>query len=259
MKNGNIKIMGSIFCCRRKKFNKIEDVRDEGKDDHVENRTNLDHSVGAALSDTDILQEMKDRHIKIVGFKKEHLNNSSYDLTIGQFYYQTDDGRESDMSMFNPLRPEQVHAYWGNLRVAARLEKEPTDSYRRAGISKGDQYIIISPGCSILSHTNEFVGTSGRIGAFIQNRSSAIRANIVSFGGWVDVGYFGRLTIVLHNETKAQMIVRVGDRINQIIFLRTGKVNRTYNGQYQIAPTSLIFEDLNQAWTPEAMLPKILR
>jgi len=248
--------MGSSLCCRQRKFDKIDDIKgDLIKDDKIGN----DRDNGAALSDRDILREMKNGNIRILGFKNNHLNNSSYDLTVGQFYYQTDSRRESDISIFNPLRPEQVHAYWGNLRVAARLENDPIDSYRRAGINKGDQYIIISPGCSILSHTNEFIGTSGRIGAFIQNRSSAIRANIVSFGGWVDVGYFGRLTIVLHNGTKAQMIVRVGDRINQIIFLRTGKVNHTYNGQYQMTPKSLTFEDLNQSWTPEAMLPKIMK
>ncbi len=78
---------------------------------------------------------------------------------------------------------------------------------------------------------------------------------VCSCAGSGDVGYFSRYTYEIHNRNPMPVVLKVGSRLAQIIFMRTGEVLNSYEkrGQYQ---ESNELEKLVFTWNPLFMLPK---
>lgn len=190
------------------------------------------------LSDKDIKEEREKGNIIIEPFNERNLGNCSYDVTLGPNYYEWN--KEYDKETFCPWLPEDVAKFW--------KPKSATD----CGV------ILIRPRETILAHTNEFIGGIGNITTKMQARSSLGRCcvSVCKCAGYGDIGYTSKWTMEIENAGPVPLTLIVGQRIAQIIFIRTGEVEKSYsvNGSYQ---TTDDFEEIKRTWTPEMMLPKL--
>ena len=69
-----------------------------------------------------------------------------------------------------------------------------------------------------------------------------------------DSGYYNRWTLEIENHALVPLVLKVGQRVGQIVFFRTGDVSASYsmNGQYQKTD---VLEELIRDWSPLSMVP----
>jgi dCTP deaminase len=212
--------------------------------------------VGAVLSDSDITNELGKR-VVIEPFNLMQLKNSSYDVRLGEHYYQF--SHESHGSYLNPWNQEHISKFWA-LNTAKTVTCE--NQAKMLGVSVGDQVILVKPGETILAHTQEFIGGRGQITTMMKTRSGIGRSClcVCKAAGWGDVSFCSRWTMEICNSGPKCVVLIVGERVAQIVFLRTGIVNHSYEqtGSYQKA-NPYDMESVKREWTPEMMLPKLKR
>ncbi len=228
-------------------------------------------------------QQILDRHgnsVIIWPFDAANVNTSSYDVTLGQFYYA--ERRPSwRRRIFNPVYNiwdfEDVKQLWDGAFEAMTLSwwhaKNPW-RYRSTYPGIADEKVIfIPPKHTILAHTNEFIG--GRVDVvaemdgwpclpittMMQARSSYGRnfIEVCKCAGYGDVGYMNRWTMEITNNSRFYEIpLVVGRRIAQIVFMETGDLSDTSDyattGKYQDSP-DLAYLKAN--WRPDMMLPRL--
>lgn len=214
-----------------------------------------------ALSDKRIIEEKKKGNIIIVPFNKKHLNTSSYDLRLGEWYY-----REQPSKHFHPIyniyQESHTKQVWGKPQKAetAKMALQKYNFRWDRGIKETDGVILLQPGETILGHTQEFIGGTSHITTQMQARSSIGRnfLEVCKCAGWGDVGYVNRWTMEITNNSRHHAIpLVVGRRIAQMIFIETGEIlegNYTKDGKYS---TSQDVKILQKKWRPEDMLPKL--
>ena len=124
-----------------------------------------------ALSDKRILEEREKGYIVITPYKEENLSTSSYDVTLGAYYFTE---QRNLNTIYNPYNKEDVDRVWGTEPLIARTAREVLRdvSFDHTGISEDDTVILLSPGETILAHTNEFIGGRGHITTMMKARSS---------------------------------------------------------------------------------------
>ena len=212
-----------------------------------------------ALSDKQILEEIQRGNVVISPFTERNLSSSSYDVTLGEAFYRVESHKRC---MYNPYSEKEVnylwelhHAKrWADLSCKWALKDECFDN-----ISDNDLVIMISPGETILCHTNEFIGGRNKVTTMMKSRSSMGRSFLetCSCSGWGDVGYVNRWTMEIRNNSQHFCIpLIVGRRVAQIVFLPTGATLKSYDesGKYQ---TLSDFNELKSNWKPSDMLPKM--
>lgn len=213
-----------------------------------------------ALSDKRILELREKGSIIIEPFKEENLSTSSYDVTLGEYYF-VEQIPTHFQSIYNPYSEEQVERIWGKEPEKARPAGEVFKHYKFDfdGVSEDDKVIVLDPGETILAHTNEFIGGQGHVTTMMKARSSLGRnfIEVCKCAGWGDVGYVNRWTMEITNNSRHYSIpLVVGRRVAQIIFFKTGEIrgdDYTKRGKYQTLP----LEDLKETWDPQMMVPKM--
>lgn len=60
------------------------------------------------LSDFGIMEELKNKNIVIEPFKKEFLSTSSYDVTLGNYYYKESFKEKKDSKFYFPTIQSEV-------------------------------------------------------------------------------------------------------------------------------------------------------
>jgi dCTP deaminase len=214
-----------------------------------------------ALSDRKILEEMKNGDIIIEPFKRENLATSSYDVTLGEFYF-SEQATKHHHNIYNIWSKEHTDYVWGTKPKRAERASEIFQKYKFnwIGIRPSDKVILIQPGETILAHTNEFIGGKNHITTMMKARSSMGRnfVEVCKCAGWGDVGFFNRWTMEITNNSRNYAIpLVVGRRIAQIIFFETGPIlDNSYiaKGKYQ---SSQNIKEIKRNWKPESMLPKL--
>lgn len=218
-------------------------------------------SSKSTLSDKIILQYIEKGEIIIEPFNINNLSTSSYDVTLGEWYYREQDiTDEWTLPIYNIYSEEHVRNVWGEQHQA-----RPYSYYKNHGIileniGDDEKVIFINPGETILAHTDEYIGGVSRTTTMMKARSSMGRnfINVCSCAGWGDCGYFSRWTMEIKNNSKKYKIpLIVGKRIAQIIFFETdGIIDKSYNdsGKYQTANN---LEELQKIWKPSDMIPKL--
>lgn len=215
-----------------------------------------------ALSDRKILEEIKAGSIIIDPFDKRNLATSSYDVTLGEWFFR-EQPTKYNHSLYNIWSQEHMEHVWGAKKVErAVVAKEAFKKYNFewVGIKPTDKVIVLRPGETILAHTNEFIGGKDHITTMMKARSSMGRnfIEVCKCAGWGDVGYTNRWTMEITNNSKNYIIpLVVGRRIAQIIFFETGPIlasSYTKVGKYQSSDSVAA---LKKAWKPEMMLPKL--
>lgn len=214
-----------------------------------------------ALSDRKILEEMKKGDIVIYPFNRENLATSSYDVTLGEYFFPQQPPKHFQ-NIFNIYSKNDLDRVWGTEAKRAKSAKEIFKDYKFHfdGISPEDKVIVLEPGETILAHTNEFIGGKGHITTMMKARSSMGRSfiEVCKCAGWGDVGYVNRWTMEITNNSKHYAIpLVVGRRIGQIVFFETGEIiGDDYNkkGKYN---SSTDIKELKKKWKPEMMLPRL--
>jgi len=214
-----------------------------------------------ALSDKKILSEMKRGDIVIYPFKKENLSTSSFDVTLGEWYFREKPTRHYH-NIYNIWSKVHTDHVWGIKPLKAEKAKKIFEKYnfKWEGIKPADKIILLQPGETILAHTNEFIGGQNHITTMMKARSSLGRnfIEVCKCAGWGDVGYINRWTMEITNNSSHYAIpLVVGRRIAQMIFFETGEIFKhdyTKGGKYQSQKN---LKKLIKNWKPEAMLPKL--
>ncbi len=214
-----------------------------------------------ALSDRKILDSMQDGSIIIEPFDRKNLATSSYDVTLGEYYYPAQHPDHFE-NIYNIYDKNHVDRVWGTKAKKAKEAQEVLKRYSFDwnGIRPEEKIILLAPGETILAHTNEFIGGRDHVTTMMKARSSLGRSfiEVCKCAGWGDVGYINRWTMEITNNSRHYYIpLVVGRRIAQIIFFETGPIIATdyaQTGKYQ---TSQSLKDLKKSWKPEMMLPRL--
>lgn len=218
-----------------------------------------------ALSDKRILEEKKKGNIIIDPFKRENLATSSYDVSLGEWYFRENKPKHI-YSVYNIYDKRHTDHVWGLKPYRAERAKNVFKDVKFdfVGISPEDQVILIDPGETILAHTEEFIGGRNCVTTDMKARSSIGRnfIEVCKCAGWGDVGYTNRWTMEITNISKYYSIpLVVGRRIAQIIFFETGEI--LGNDYTQIKSSKYHTESninkMKKNWKPEMMLPKLYK
>jgi dCTP deaminase len=140
------------------------------------------------LSDSKILQEIEAGNIIIDGFKREHLNPTSYDVTLDKRFAMYK-GDVLDCRKLNPIEYFEI----------------PEDGY------------VLMPNHFYLYSINERVGST-KFSSEIKNKSSLARLGLMIHyvASWIDVGFIGNVTL----EMSVQKPLRIypNMKIGQLVF-----------------------------------------
>jgi len=204
---------------------------------------------------------MKDGTVLIEPFNKDNLSTSSYDVTLGQWYFR-EGGTSNLQNIYNVYDKAHTDRVWGTTpkkaEKASKVFKHLNFDYN--GIDPNDLIILLEPGETILAHTNEFIGGINSVTTMMKARSSLGRnfIEVCKCAGWGDVGYTNRWTMEITNNSRNYIIPLVpGRRIAQIIFFETGEILKkdyTKTGKYQSCTD---IKKLKKDWKPEMMLPRL--
>jgi len=214
-----------------------------------------------ALSDKKILQHKKAGTVVIEPFDKRNLSTSSYDVTLGEWYFR-ESVPKSYKNLYNVYNKKDTDYVWGTKPERAEKASKALAHFNIdfTGISPDDKVILLEPGETILAHTNEFIGGRDSVTTMMKARSSLGRnfIEVCKCAGWGDVGYINRWTMEITNNSRNYIIpLVVGRRIAQIVFFETGTIlnsDYTVKGKYQ---TTTDVKKLKKSWKPEMMLPRL--
>lgn len=216
-----------------------------------------------ALSDKQILEEMKGGNIGIEPFNRQNLSTSSYDVTLGEHFY-TEQRPKHFENLYNIYDKKHVNRVWGLKSHIAKKSEEVFKQYKFdfTGISRKDKVILLAPGETILAHTQEFIGGRNHVTTMMKARSSFGRnfIEVCKCAGWGDVGFINRWTMeITNNSTHYYIPLVVGRRVAQIVFFETGEIIESdyeKKGKYQSGTTTT---SLKKSWKPEMMLPQLYK
>jgi hypothetical protein len=141
------------------------------------------------LSDKAILDHLRKGSVLIEPFVMENLSTSSYDVTLGRYYFRESnpepvrqqlwavparvecrsalftDARAlvafslQGMGIYNPYDAAMVQRVWGTPQEAEEAgEWMARTGVKLENIHASDRIIMLKPGETILGHTNEFLG-----------------------------------------------------------------------------------------------------
>ncbi len=215
-----------------------------------------------ALSDKRILEAKEKGDILIHPFDKKNLATSSYDVTLGEFYFREQIPDKYHNKIYNIWDKNHIDRVWGVNFHKAITAKEAFKNFNFEfnNLKPTEKVILLEPGETILAHTNEFIGGLNHITTMMKARSSLGRSfiEVCKCAGWGDVGYVNRWTMEITNNSKSYIIpLVVGRRIAQIIFFETGEIlgsDYTKTGKYN---TTTDLEKLKKEWNPFMMLPRL--
>ncbi|CAH6420095.1 DUTP diphosphatase [uncultured virus] len=227
--------------------------KDEIRGDKPYKESSLDPKLPTGvLSDRDIRREIAAGNIILHDPDRDctgNIQNCSVDITLGPYFYRN----EHPIPFFNPWSAQHVHDYWGSVQEASVASEVNAP---QLGLKVGEQYILLSPGESILAHTREFIGGLNNITTMVKSRSSMGRSNVTICrdAGWGDCGYYNRWTLEITNNSTSPIVLPIGARIGQIIFFYMGIPDTVYSGKYQ---TSFNLKEVVDNWSPSMLLPKL--
>ena len=110
------------------------------------------------LSKPMILEHKRLGNIVISPYEEGNLNSASYDVRLGEHYFQEQPLRADKKQIFNPFDPSDIQRLWGNHRIARPAREWVSRNGPLKNIKPNDKIIVIGNGETILGHTEEFIG-----------------------------------------------------------------------------------------------------
>ncbi|MBP7820553.1 dCTP deaminase [Candidatus Saccharibacteria bacterium] len=215
-------------------------------------------------SNRQIFEAHNSGNIVIDPFNPNQVNGSSYDVRLGEYFYTIKDKSELKPAIFNPYDQQHVDNHFEG-PFKAKMLRGVIDTLgitKPNNIELEDQVIILQPGQRILGHTEEFIGIkNGTTSMQARSTSGRLGINVCQDAGWGDPGYINRWTMEIYNNNSLDPIILVvGTRIAQIVFMHTGIVDGEYSdlsGNYQTSSASDL-ASIKSSWLPTQMKPKPL-
>lgn len=212
------------------------------------------------LSKDAILRHMNEGTIIIEPFNERALNTTSYDVTLGPWYWREahPSGRATIHNMYDENSTKKVWS--GPFEAITAEELEDKLGSKLENIREGDKVIVLGPNETILGHTVEFIGGREKVVSKMYARSSLGRnfVEVCKDAGWGDVGYFNRWTMEITNNSQHYSIpLVVGRRIAQMVFYEVEPLKSDYvegGGKYQISQDP---KTLKEKWDPIMMIPRM--
>ncbi len=162
---------------------------------------------------TDRLPELFPEHHTVMDLRQQ-IQPASVDLRLGKVFWKY---RERVNPQAHPINPLKDNAE----KVMQRVEKGPDDPYL---LFPGHEYFVIAMTEEIVCLPPDLVGR-------VDGRSSLGRwgLRVHSTAGFVDPGYYGRITLEVDAVGRVPIWLTPGMRVCQISFETTsGKVDRPY-------------------------------
>lgn len=214
------------------------------------------------LSRNAILRHIKEGSIVVDPFDDRMLKTVSYDVTLGEWLWREahPGGRATVHNIYDEDSTKQVWEGPFQAEPAGAVEERLGTHFKN--VRSDEHVILLSPGETILAHTQEFVGGRHKAVAKMYARSSMGRnfVEVCKDAGWGDVGYINRWTMEVTNNSQYFTIpLVVGRRIAQMVFyevepLSTGEDYAKEAGKYQ---TSSDIEEVKRTWSPYTMVPRM--
>ncbi|MFA5878303.1 MAG: hypothetical protein WC845_02980 [Candidatus Staskawiczbacteria bacterium] len=221
-----------------------------------------DTPMRSLLSRNWILHHHARGNIFIHPFNPRNLQTTSYDVRLGESFFQEQLFGTSLRRPFNPFCPADIERYWGKPQVAVKASDWVVANGPLENIKPEDRIIILGPSETILAHTDEFIGGRNCVTTEMRARSSMGRIGITvcKCAGWGDLGFCNRWTMEMTNHLRdTSVVLVVGMRVAQIAFYQVDPVACSYadaGGQYQ--PTDDT-DKMMSGWSPYSMLPRFRR
>lgn len=180
--------------------------------------------VMSEFVDREIEDMVKDGELVIDPFLPESLNPSSYDLSLGPWFWRHVDG---ELRLF--------------------------DARDVGGVA-------LAPMESVLAHTNEVLGGWSTINTQIYATTTAGRNDITVCrdAGIGDPGFVGIWCFQLQNLGPSPVTLKVNTVIAKAVFRPTAKPKNAYSGQYGRGPRRSA-DEIRDEWNPRHMLPKAMK
>jgi dCTP deaminase len=144
-------------------------------------------AMKSVLSDKAILRMMGEGRVVIEPFVRENLSTTSYDVTLGEYFYREQEPEPSTL-IYNMYSERMVNKVWGSPQRAQTLAEWSAESgLILENIDASDRIIFVRPGETILAHTREFIGGGQGVTTMMKSRSSLGRNFIAvcKCAGWV--------------------------------------------------------------------------
>lgn len=149
----------------------------------------------------------------ITNVKPSHIQPASIDLTFNGLWYDVIAQKHITADRITLHPPNAQYEAFYRLATAFALP-------------------IVHRPSIILAETEQKFKLPYDIAGDIKLRSTPSRAGLdVSMGGWVDPGFPGTLSLVMHTHCKT--VLRKHESLCQIVFHRLQKQTIPYNGKYQ--------------------------
>lgn len=216
------------------------------------------------LSREAILWHLDNGSIVIEPYNEKNLKTTSYDVTLGDWFWRESKPKEGVMPVHNLYDERSTSSVWdGPFFAELATHFANREGIALRNIKPEDKIILLNPGETILGHTEQFIGGRDIVVAKMYARSSMGRnfVEVCKDAGWGDVGYFNRWTMEITNNSQNYTIpLVVGRRIAQIVFhevapLKTAEEQYSReNGKYQ---DTADLAELKLNWNPYMMLPKM--
>lgn len=221
----------------------------------------------SVLSNIQIQQHINNGHIVCYPYNPQNVSYASLDVTLGYYFYRIES--QNARAIYNPFDSEDIERYFdGPHRAVPHKQWCDLNGHKTLkGIPNDHPVIPIKPGERIMAHTHEFLGIKPPGAYMIKSRSSWARNGIAVCldASWVDPGYINRLNMQIYNfNPRETILLPVGERIAQAVFLQTGDVEGAYgssvannqSGKYQQGSE---LQTIIATWAPNQMLPKANR
>lgn len=230
----------------------------------------------SALSEAEIQKCMRDKQIFINPFNAKNLNSSSYDLTLGKYFYRVAAPEASVQAQGAPI---QIHNPYGKSSEAAWKGYYSANTLEELGafglkinpqtdnVSEKDFGIILPPGETILAHTSEFFGCKAPFSC-LMTTFAPISLNMIDVScQWGDTDYVDRWPLRITNlsKTKAVLLV-VGQKIATVSFfgkqlevnaLTPFKDTGALTGGVSSSDSVIDIKLIVSSWNPSMILPTL--
>jgi len=156
----------------------IMDKNDKNFIDGDDNRQNVNDDENtnySLLSNKAIVKYINNGLITVYPFVPENLSTSSYDVTLGEYYFRENrlDDDTNKNPIYNIYSESMVRKVWGGPIRAIKHKSwiKKTKNPPLENIHLHERIIFIHPGETILAHTIEFIGGNSSVTTMMKARS----------------------------------------------------------------------------------------
>ena len=173
----------------------------------------LEELIMAALSDSQILDLIHDQQLQIEPLIADNVQPASVDLTLHQ--------------TISVLKQERGPIDSKNIKTSNNTLFEE--------LQIPGEGFVLNPMSYVVGHSAELVVLPQSVNGAILNRNSLAQIGIdVTSSAYINPGFSGRKTIVIHNFGSRSIILYAGMRICQLVLFTLGTASlRSYNDRHQ--------------------------